>query len=424
VSHFSALRTWEEMLGLPLIGDVQQAPSLLAFYGGAKAVATNTPIIPPTNTSTPIAPTSTPTVKATNTTVPTVSVTSTAINTPTPIVPTITQTAKPTNTIVPTVSVTNTVLPSPTFTATSMPISTVILTTVPSATVTNLPTLTPVPTLTKDSTASPTTPPTKTATVIALTPTLPPVTSTGQTVVNVRVTRGRDDVEESSTGRMYIDSSDLELVYNGNNQVVGIRFSKVNIPQGATITNAYLQFAVDQTSSQAATLLIQGEANPNATSFNTKRHNVSSRLRTAKSITWIPAVWQQLKAMGLDQRTPNLASIIQEIIGQPGWGAGNSLVMIITGNGKRVAEPYEIDPARAPLLHIEYTMPATSINATTVSPTITVTSVLPTPTVNLLPTESSTTVPVITETASPVPTVIVPDTQTATPTDTLIAPAP
>ena len=34
VSHFSALRTWEEMLGLPLLGDTGQAPSLLPFFGG------------------------------------------------------------------------------------------------------------------------------------------------------------------------------------------------------------------------------------------------------------------------------------------------------------------------------------------------------------------------------------------------------
>jgi phospholipase C len=33
ISHFSALRTWEEMLDLPLIGDTNKAPSLLPFFG-------------------------------------------------------------------------------------------------------------------------------------------------------------------------------------------------------------------------------------------------------------------------------------------------------------------------------------------------------------------------------------------------------
>ena len=34
VSHFSALRTWEEMLGLPLLGDTKLAPSLLPYFEG------------------------------------------------------------------------------------------------------------------------------------------------------------------------------------------------------------------------------------------------------------------------------------------------------------------------------------------------------------------------------------------------------
>ena len=35
ISHFSALRTWEEMLGLPLLGDTNLAPSLLPFFNGS-----------------------------------------------------------------------------------------------------------------------------------------------------------------------------------------------------------------------------------------------------------------------------------------------------------------------------------------------------------------------------------------------------
>lgn len=35
ISHFSALRTWEEMLGLPLLGDTTKAPSLLDFFNGS-----------------------------------------------------------------------------------------------------------------------------------------------------------------------------------------------------------------------------------------------------------------------------------------------------------------------------------------------------------------------------------------------------
>ena len=177
-------------------------------------------------------------------------------------------------------------------------------------------------------------------------------------MVEVRVVKGADDVEESSAGSMYINSGDLELVYDSSNQVVGIRFVGVNVPKGATITNAYLQFQVDEASSGVTTLSIQGEASSNALAFASTARNVSSRLKTTNTVSWSPSSWLTLGAMGTAQRTPNLAPVVQEIVSRSSWVTGNSLVMMITGSGVRVAEAYEIDPAGAPLLHIEYTMPA------------------------------------------------------------------
>ncbi len=39
ISHYSALRTWEEMLALPLIGDTQAAPSLLPFFNNTSVIS-------------------------------------------------------------------------------------------------------------------------------------------------------------------------------------------------------------------------------------------------------------------------------------------------------------------------------------------------------------------------------------------------
>jgi hypothetical protein len=58
--------------------------------------------------------------------------------------------------------------------------------------------------------------------------------------------------------------------------------------------------------------------------------------------------------VGPDQQTPDIAPIIQEIVNRPGWSSGNSLVIIVSGTGERVAESYRGDPAGAPLLHVEY----------------------------------------------------------------------
>ena len=66
------------------------------------------------------------------------------------------------------------------------------------------------------------------------------------TTLEVRVAASSDDAEETASGRMSLTSSDLELVYDGSDQTVGIRFNGVTIPQGASIRSAYVQFQVDE----------------------------------------------------------------------------------------------------------------------------------------------------------------------------------
>ena len=57
--------------------------------------------------------------------------------------------------------------------------------------------------------------------------------------------------KERDTGNVALGSSDLELVFDkGGNQTVGMRFRGINVPQGATITKAYIQFQVDEKSTQ------------------------------------------------------------------------------------------------------------------------------------------------------------------------------
>ncbi|MCB0626836.1 MAG: hypothetical protein KDC43_23690, partial [Saprospiraceae bacterium] len=56
--------------------------------------------------------------------------------------------------------------------------------------------------------------------------------------VCVQVTAGSDDAEESSGGNVSLTSSDLELVVDGNTQVIGLRFLNHNIPPGAIVVDA------------------------------------------------------------------------------------------------------------------------------------------------------------------------------------------
>ncbi|HLO31533.1 MAG TPA: SBBP repeat-containing protein, partial [Anaerolineales bacterium] len=188
--------------------------------------------------------------------------------------------------------------------------------------------------------------------------------------LDLAVAAGSDDAEQSASGSVSLTSSDLELVRDSNNQTVGVRFTGVSVPQGATIVNASLQFAVDETTSEATSLTIQAEASDNAATFAATSNNISGRPRTSASATWTPAAWNTVDQAGPDQRTPDLATVIQEVVNRSGWTAGNAMAIILTGTGKRVAKSYEEDAlAGAPYLHIEYTLPGQLDLQITANPT-------------------------------------------------------
>lgn len=180
------------------------------------------------------------------------------------------------------------------------------------------------------------------------------------TVVTSRVAASTDDAEEGASGRVYRASTDLELVYDGSAQTVGLRFVKVAVPRGATITGAYVQFKTDERTSVSTALTIRGQAADSAPTFSSTSKNVSSRPRTAASVAWSPPAWKKVGEAGPGQRTPNLAPVVQEVVNRSGWASGNALAFIVTGKGKRVAESFDGTRTGAPLLRVTYTVPATN----------------------------------------------------------------
>lgn len=172
-------------------------------------------------------------------------------------------------------------------------------------------------------------------------------------VVEVRVAASSDDAEEKATGVVRLGRTDLYLVLRGSsNQTVGLRFTGVAVPAGATIVNAYVQFRVDEVTTGATSLVIEGQDADSPGTFTTATGDISSRPRTSESVGWVPPAWPTVNEAGPDQRTPNLAAVIQEIVDRSGWASGHPLVLVVTGTGKRAADSF--NGGWGPLLHIEY----------------------------------------------------------------------
>ena len=176
----------------------------------------------------------------------------------------------------------------------------------------------------------------------------------GVATLTVPIGASSDDAEESSVdGSVALGNPALKIVNRADvNQTVGLRFAGLSVPQGATIQNAYIQFQCRVQTTAAASLLIEGQAADNPSTFARITNNISSRARTSADVGWVPAPWGTVGAQGPDQQTPDLTSVMQEIVNRGGWGPGDPMVFIITGTGVRTAEAF--DGLFAPVLHVTY----------------------------------------------------------------------
>lgn len=180
-------------------------------------------------------------------------------------------------------------------------------------------------------------------------------TEDGTTLIQAPIANSHDDAEEKDSGLVVVRSIDLDLSRSGSDQAVGLRFEGLNIPNGANITNAYIQFTTSHQRSETTSLTIEGENTDNADPFTSSiRENITARPRTNAAVFWDPTPWNALDDAGLDQQTPDLSAIFQEIIDRPSWSNNNAIALIITGDGKRNAYSYESDQSKVPVLHIEY----------------------------------------------------------------------
>ena len=195
--------------------------------------------------------------------------------------------------------------------------------------------------------------------------------------VTFNILTGDDDVEEAQDGRLYTDSSDLEMVYDSFNnlfyQTIGLRFGNIKIPKGATITNAYLQFTCDEVNTAATSLAISIEDTNDATEYvEAVSFGVSSRTYLPQTVAWAPPAWSTVDQSNTNQRTPDIATLVQNIVAKPDWQTGNSLGIKITGTGtsltntaaKRVADAFEGGTTKAPKLVVTYTYDCNAVLST------------------------------------------------------------
>lgn len=199
-----------------------------------------------------------------------------------------------------------------------------------------------------------------------LLPAIGPAQSTGLTFDRYVSEPGDDAVEALRSGLVATVSQAIEMNHlEGGDQLAGFRFSSVPIPKGASVLRAYVQFHAAAESMGPASFTIRGQATDNALTFTPDKRDISARPATTASVNWSPPDWRygEVTAMAgnADQMTPELRSIVQEVVDRRGWQQGNAIVITVQGSGTGSRKIYTTEGTQrtcyktlGPKLHLVY----------------------------------------------------------------------
>lgn len=157
-----------------------------------------------------------------------------------------------------------------------------------------------------------------------------------RTTIAQQIQADNDDVEASvSTLTIQSNSSDLEILKDGSStQIVGLRFSGVAIPTGATIEAANISLVNDvgDATSPAADAFVDiwGENTGNAAVFST---GVDLKARLDAGLG--PVDWDnipEVTAVAGVTLTPDLTGLVQGMVDHAGWGSGNAMTFMFAAD--------------------------------------------------------------------------------------------
>ena len=194
-----------------------------------------------------------------------------------------------------------------------------------------------------------------------------------ETEVSVRVAALEDDAlefqafvnERYPEDAAWARNTSLALLYHdfggseyGPIAAAGVRFTGLDIPQGASVISAHLEFTAAETGEAGSVpLTLHGEASGHAASFEDQAlGDLSNRPRTAASVSWVLGPWQE----GERYVSEDISAIVQEVVARADWQPGNAIAFIITGGTEgawRNAHAYRSDPDAAPRLVVRFQAP-------------------------------------------------------------------
>lgn len=150
----------------------------------------------------------------------------------------------------------------------------------------------------------------------------------------------------------------LTITYTGsenNTRTTGLRFQTVNIPQGATITRATLNFVPASSDDRTVSFNVAAEASDNASDFSGA--DFTGRPVT-NATTWTPAPWRTANPPVYTEGGADVTTQVQAVVNRSGWCGNNAMAFMLTptgGDGSRTAVSLDGNDGFKPTLSISYT---------------------------------------------------------------------
>ena len=152
------------------------------------------------------------------------------------------------------------------------------------------------------------------------------------------------------------------------------RFSNINIPKGAKITQAYIKVGAYGYTLGTINSRIYGCAEDNSSAV-TSYSNYYAKSLTTSYTDW--AVTLTSTSSWIDYTSGSIVDVIQEIVDRSGWTAGNHIQLLIkvqstTSNAQCQVECYEVSSSYtdAMYLYIEWSVPTSTSTAEMIAPSI------------------------------------------------------
>ena len=148
------------------------------------------------------------------------------------------------------------------------------------------------------------------------------------------IQKNADDASEVSGGATCTFSTEDENIYlgecdGGQAITAGFRFVDVDIPSGATIEQAYLEFVADGPYTNSISLSIQGEDRGDVAAFSDS-DQPKDRPMTTTYILW-RLTSNEPWILGDIRMSPDISPIVQAIVNRPDWNQGNALAIFVKG---------------------------------------------------------------------------------------------